>query len=282
MDEIKNEQLQTTVNYIKNRVGEDLPDTAVVLGSGLGNFVEHLTDTTVIPMGDIPGYPRPTVIGHGGKIVFGTVPRNGDPSDTKVCTFQGRIHFYECGDITKVLYPLFVMQALGVKKLLITNAAGGINKQFSAGDLMIIRDQINLTFRRPIPFQAHHSRESATSNPLFDTGLSDLIQKVALDNNINIQNGVYAGVLGPSYETPAEIDMLHRLGADAIGMSTVLETLQASMFGLKVAGISCITNMAAGISTKKLSHDDVTITAARVNKTFIRLLSSLLTDSEWV
>lgn len=282
MDEIKNEQLQTSVSYIKNRVGEDLPDTAVVLGSGLGNFVEHLTDTTVIPMGDIPGYPRPTVIGHGGKIVFGTVPRNGDSSDTKVCTFQGRIHFYECGDITKVLYPVFVMQALGIKKLLITNAAGGINKQFSAGDLMIIRDQINLTFRRPIPIQTHHSRESATSSPLFDTGLSDLIQKVALDNTINIQNGIYAGVLGPSYETPAEIDMLHRLGADAIGMSTVLETLQASMFGIKVAGISCITNMAAGISTEKLSHDDVTITAARVNKTFIRLLSSLLTDPEWV
>jgi len=282
MVEINNEQLQTSVSYIKNRVGEDLPDTAVVLGSGLGNFVEHLTDTTVIPMADIPGYPRPTVIGHGGKIVFGTVSRDDKPTDTKVCTFQGRIHFYECGDITRVLYPVFVMQALKVKKLLITNAAGGINKQFSAGNLMIIRDQINLTFRRPIPLQTHLPRESTTSNPLFDTRLSDLIQKVALDNNINIQNGVYAGVLGPSYETPAEIDMLHRLGADAIGMSTVLETLQASMFGIKVTGISCITNMAAGISTEKLSHDDVTITAARVNKTFIRLLSSLFTDPEWL
>lgn len=282
MVELNNEQLQTSVSYIKNRVGRDLPDTAVVLGSGLGNFVEHLTDATVIPMGDIPGYPRPTVIGHGGKIVFGTFSRNGDPSNTKVCTFQGRIHFYECGDITKVLYPVFVMQELGIKKLLITNAAGGINKQFSAGDLMIIRDQINLTFRRPIPLETHFPGESLTSHPLFDTALSDLIQKVALDNNIKIQNGVYAGVLGPSYETPAEINMLHRLGADAVGMSTVLETVQASMFGIKVAGISCITNMAAGISSEKLSHDDVTITAARVNKIFIKLLSSLVTDPEWV
>jgi purine-nucleoside phosphorylase len=282
MDEINKEQLRTSISYIKNQVGEDLPDTAVVLGSGLGNFVEHLTDTTVIPMGDIPGYPRPTVIGHGGKIVLGTLSTNDKSSNTKVCTFQGRIHFYECGDITKVLYPVFVMQALGIKKLLITNAAGAINKQFSAGDLMIIRDQINLTFRRPISIQTKHIRESSTSNPLFDPGLSDLIQKVAMENSIKIRNGVYAGVLGPSYETPAEIDMLHRLGADAIGMSTVLETLQAGMFGIKVAGISCITNMAAGISIEKLSHDDVTITASRVNKTFIRLLSSLLTDSVWM
>jgi purine-nucleoside phosphorylase len=146
---------------------------------------------------------------------------------------------------------------------------------------MIIRDQVNLTFRRPLVQVTEHPRRSGTSIPLYDPRKSDLIQRIAIENGIKIQNGVYAGVLGPSYETPAEIQMLHRLGADAIGMSTVLETLQAGIFGITIAGISCITNMAAGISTEKLSHDDVTITASRVNETFITLLRSLLTHPEW-
>lgn len=281
MLDLINDQIKNSIDYIRKNYREDFPETAIVLGSGLGNFVEDLTDTVTIPMQDIPGYPRPTVEGHGGKIVIGTIKETDNSSGTRVCTFQGRIHFYECGDITKVLYPVFIMKALGIRKLLITNAAGGINKQFTAGDLMIIRDQINLTFRRPHPVPAKHPREYKTSVPLFDPGLSDLVQQVAIDNNIKVQNGVYAGVLGPSYETPAEIQMLHYIGADAIGMSTVLETLQANLFGIRIAGISCITNMAAGISTEKLSHDDVTITAARVNTIFKSLLRALLTHTDW-
>jgi len=273
--------IKQSSDFIKNQAGSDIPETAVILGSGLGNFVEYLTDTVTIPMGEIPGYPRPTVEGHAGKIVFGTVSDKNNNMSNRACTFQGRIHFYECGDIHKVLHPIYVMNALGVKKLLVTNAAGGINKQFTAGDLMIIRDQINFTFKRPAPVQTTHAREYKTTSPLFDQDLGDLIQRVALENGITMQNGVYAGDLGPSYETPAEIQMLHKLGADAIGMSTVLETTQASMFGMRVTGISCITNMAAGISAEKLSHDDVTKTAARVNETFITLLQSLLTHPDW-
>ncbi len=274
-------QLRESVSYITNLTGEDFPETAVVLGSGLGNFVEDLKDTITIPMHAIPGYPRPTVEGHGGKIVIGTISNITNSNATRICTFQGRIHYYECGEIRKVLYPVFVMNELGIRNLLITNAAGGINKQFTAGDLMIIRDQLNLTFRRPPPVHSGHPREYKTKVPLYDSELSNLIQHVALENGIKIQDGIYAGVLGPSYETPSEIQMLHRLGADAIGMSTVLETLQASIFGIKIAGISCITNMAAGISMEKLSHDDVTITASRVNETFKTLLRSLLTHSDW-
>ncbi len=281
MININSDQLQRSVDYIRQHAGNDFPGTAIVLGSGLGNFAEDLTETVTIPMQKIPGYPRPTVEGHGGKIVIGTITGSEASSGTRVCTFQGRIHFYECGEITKVLYPVFVMDALGIRKLLITNAAGGINKQFTAGDLMIIRDQINLTFRRPRPVFTEHPREYKTTTPLFDSKLSDIIQDVALKNNIKVQNGVYAGVLGPSYETPAEIQMLRLLGADAIGMSTVLETLQSNLFGIRIAGISCITNMAAGISAEKLSHDDVTITAGRVNKTFKSLLRTLLTHPEW-
>ena len=281
MINIPQDQLQKSISYIRDHAGDDIPETGIVLGSGLGNFVEHMTGTVTIPMEDIPGYPRPTVEGHGGKIVIGTVPAKASASDVRVCTFQGRIHYYECGDLNKVLYPVFVMHQLGLKKLLVTNAAGGINKQFSAGDLMVIRDQINLTFRRPHPVQTGHPREYKTDIPLFDEQRSDLIQQVALENGIKLQNGIYAGVLGPSYETPSEIQMLRVLGADAIGMSTVLETAQASMFGMKIAGISCITNMASGIGTEKLSHEDVTITAARVNETFILLLRSLLTHPDW-
>jgi len=273
--------IKQSSDFIKNQAGSDIPETAVILGSGLGNFVEYLTDTVTIPMGEIPGYPRPTVEGHAGKIVFGTVSDKNNNMSNRACTFQGRIHFYECGNINKVLHPICVMNALGVKKLLVTNAAGGINKQFTAGDLMIIRDQINFTFKRPGPVQTNHTREYKTKSPLFDQDLGDLIQRVALENGIKMQNGVYAGDLGPSYETPAEIQMLHKLGADAIGMSTVLETTQASMFGMRLTGISCITNMAAGISAEKLSHDDVTKTAARVNETFITLLQSLLTHPDW-
>lgn len=281
MNEKLKDQIEQSAAFIKDRAGNDIPETAVVLGSGLGNFVEHLTDTVTIPMADIPGYPRPTVEGHAGKIVIGTVTDKSNKRNNRICTFQGRIHFYECGDVHKVLYPVYVMGALGMKKLLVTNAAGGINEQFTAGDLMIIRDQINFTFRRPGPVATSHSREYCTRSPLFDQATGDLIQNVALENGIALQNGVYAGDLGPSYETPAEIQMLQKIGADAIGMSTVLETTQASMSGMRVAGISCITNMAAGISEEKLSHDDVTKTAARVNETFITLLQSLLTHREW-
>jgi purine-nucleoside phosphorylase len=281
MNDIIEAQIQKSVTYIRNLAGNGFPTSAVVLGSGLGNFAEHLTDIISIPMADVPEYPRPTVEGHGGKIVIGTVPGEQGGKATRICTFQGRIHYYECGDLVKVLYPIFVMHRLGIRNLLITNAAGGINQKFSAGDLMIIRDQLNLTFRRPLSHYTEHPRQSGASIPLYDSRKSDLIQMVALENRIKIQNGVYAGVLGPSYETPAEIQMLHLLGADAIGMSTVLETLQAGIFGISIAGISCITNMAAGISTEKLSHDDVTITASRVNETFITLLRSLLTHPEW-
>jgi len=275
------QNVQKSAEYIRNKIGKKPPDTAVVLGSGLGNFVNHLTDTITIPMEDIPEYPKPTVEGHAGKIVVGTVTDEKSSHSTRVCTFQGRTHFYECGDIQKVLYPIYVMNALGVKNLLVTNAAGGINKQFTAGDLMIIRDQINFTFKRPVNTQTQDTREHKNSIPLYDNDMADLIQSAALENKIKIQNGIYAGVIGPSYETPAEIQMLSNLGADAIGMSTVLESTQANLFGMRVAGISCITNMAAGISAEKLSHDDVTITAARVNKTFITLLQSLLTHPEW-
>jgi purine-nucleoside phosphorylase len=278
---IDTSMLRKSAAYIREKAGGSVPKSAVVLGSGLGNFTDQIQNPVTIGMADIPGYPSPTVEGHGGKIVLGTVIDPATAREVSVITFQGRIHYYECGDLTKVLYPIFVMKELGIEILLATNAAGGINKQFKPGDLMIIRDQLNLTFKQPFFIPDHPAVGRSVPASLYDERLIRCIEEAALENRIMLRNGVYVGDLGPSYETPAEIQMMYRMGADAVGMSTVLEILQANLLGIKTAGISCITNYAAGIGNEKLSHEDVTVTAAKVNQTFITLLRALLTHPDW-
>ncbi len=272
-------QIAESVAFIRNAVRGDFPKSAVILGSGLGGFSERLRDVQIIAMDAVPSYPRPTVEGHAGRILIGTLESSGKIGISRnVCIFQGRTHFYECGTVEQVAYPIYVMNKLGIENLLITNAAGGINKAFKPGDLMVIRDQINLTFRHIF---APGTIERSVRSELYDHKKCSLIIECGHDRKVELQQGVYGGVLGPSYETAAEIRMLRSMGADAVGMSTVLEVLQANFFDMRIAGISCITNYAAGIGEEKLSHQDVTRTAAKVNEKFITLLKSVLTHPGW-
>jgi purine-nucleoside phosphorylase len=242
------------------------PQIAVILGSGLGDFGDTLPERTEISTADIPHYPRSSVEGHKGRLVFAAL------SGIPILTFQGRIHFYETNDLEPVLYPVHVAHQLGIKTLLVTNAAGGINRSFNAGDLMIITDQINLTLARPLGIQSRRP----SHQPIYTPSLIEHADAAGVASGIVLRRGVYAGLKGPSYETAAEIEMLTRLGADAVGMSTVFETSLAASLGMEVLGISCITNLATGISDSKLSHEEVTEVGSRVKVKFSRLLVEII------
>jgi len=250
-----------SAGYIAARSGLK-PRAAVILGSGLGEFAEILEDSVSIDTAVIPHYPQLSVEGHKGRIVIGNL------LGTPLLVFQGRVHFYETGILDPVLFPIIVARELGVETLLITNAAGGINPSFRAGDLMLITDQINLTFEAP-PLAQHTAAERL---PLYDARLRGTIERAARRQKITIRKGVYCGVTGPSYETAAEIRMIRKIGGDAVGMSTVNEVTCASRLGMAVAGISCITNLSTGITDERLSHAEVTVVADRVKHTFTKLL----------
>ncbi len=244
------------------------PRVAIILGSGLGDFADSLPERTTISTEDIPHYPRSSVEGHKGKLVFAAL------DEVPILAFQGRIHFYETNDLRPVLYPIYLAHDLGIEFLIVTNAAGGINRTFNAGDLMIITDQINLTFARLVANRA----ERSVARSIYTHSLISLAEDVAVANRIAVRRGVYVGLKGPSYETAAEIEMLRRLGADAVGMSTVFETSLAASLGMRVLGISCITNLATGISGNRLSHEEVTEVGRRVRETFARLLTAIVTE----
>ncbi|MEK7262936.1 MAG: purine-nucleoside phosphorylase [Bacteroidota bacterium] len=267
--------IEQSVSFIKKQTTL-LPKIAVVLGSGLGDFAENLSHKKIIDTHDIPNYPLSTVEGHKGKLIF------GKQNSVSLLAFQGRVHFYESGNIEKTLYPIHVAHLLGIKTLLVTNAAGGINKNFSAGDLMLIADQINLTFQNPLFANTLLSAEKinirATSHPFYDNSLCSIAEKIALQEKIKLQKGVYVGVTGPTYETASEIQMFKKMGADAVGMSTVNEVALANYYGMKVVGFSCITNLATGISPTKLSHEEVTETGNRVKKIFAKLISTFIQE----
>jgi purine-nucleoside phosphorylase len=254
--------LAGTVRYIRSRT-KLRPAVGVVLGSGLGDFADSLADAVSIPTTAIPHYPHSTVVGHRGRLVFGAVGR------LPVLVFQGRVHYYETGTIETVLYPIRVAHALGIRTLLVTNAAGGIRTTFAPGDLMLIEDQINLTFENPVTDGPRRAPRTAC----YDDAFQRLIRETAKKARIPLKRGVYLGLKGPSYETAAEIRMARALGADAVGMSTVNEVSLAASLGMKVAGISCITNLATGILKTKLSHDEVTDVANMVTTRFTRLLT---------
>jgi len=260
-----NSNLLESTQYI-NSITRIKPKIAVILGSGLGDFVEIIKNRISINTREIPKYPISTVVGHKGKIIFGKIDK------IPVMIFQGRIHFYETGNLEKILYPIYIAKEFGVKILVVTNAAGGINRHYKPGDLMLITDQINLTFENPLKFIPKQSYNTS----LYDPNLISIALKVAKSNRILLQQGVYCGVKGPSYETAAEIEMFRRIGADAVGMSTVNEVLLANALGIRVLGISCITNMSTGILPQKLSHNEVTEVAKLVNYTFSLLLTECI------
>lgn len=256
---------ESAAAVVRNRVGArfPIPIAGLVLGSGLGGLASRMANPTVIPFADIPGFPRATVAGHAGTLVAGTL--NGRP----VIALAGRFHMYEGHDATLAGFPMRVMHALGARTLFVSNAAGGIRRTFRAGDLMLIRDHLNLMFRSPLvgALQPGDKRFPDMSAP-YDEELAAQLREHALVLETPLQEGVYGGLLGPSYETPAEVRMLGLLGVDAVGMSTVPEVIVARALGMRVAGISCITNLASGISPHRLSHAEVLETTARTARRF--------------
>jgi purine-nucleoside phosphorylase len=257
-----------SVRFLRSRLPAP-PDIALVLGSGLGDYAESLPHRLIFPSGGIPSYPRSTVPGHKGQIVFAEL------GGRNLIVFQGRIHLYECNDLSMVLFPIAVAAELGAGTLVVTNAAGGINRRFAAGDLMLITDQIDLTLQAPgLPGDRGGKRD------MYDTGLAEHASRHAAVQGLPLRRGVYAAVKGPSYETAAEVEMIHRLGGDAVGMSTVNEVAFASALGMRVLGISCITNKATGIGLSKLNHEEVTEVATRVKMHFANLLTDCVSDMD--
>ncbi len=245
------------------------PDVALVLGSGLGGFAENIRVETEVSYSDIPGFPVSTVPGHAGKFIFGYL------GDKKIVCMKGRVHFYEGYDISDVVLPARLMKLLGAKILFLTNAAGGLGDGFAAGDLMLITDHISAF--APNPLIGANIDELGPRFPdmssVYKKDLQDVIKSVAKENGIDLKEGVYCQMTGPSFESPAEIRMLKTLGVSAVGMSTVNEAIAANHMGLRVCGVSCISNLAAGIGDSALSHEEVQEAADKAAPLFTRLVS---------
>ena len=266
-----NFKYKALLDYLKNEA-PFVPDISIILGSGLGDFAEQLKIHKSISTSDIPGYPQSTVVGHKGKIHF------AEYENKKIILFQGRIHFYEGYNINECILPVFISHKLGTIKLLLTNAAGGINKNFSPGDLMLTTSLNGMLIKKELTDLIGLTNQAGKNNfvNLPDREFNNIIKKSAESEKINIKEGVYFYTKGPTYETPAEIRFFAKYGADAVGMSTVHEAVYSSYLGMKTAAISCITNFASGISDQKLSHSEVTETADRVKNTFARLVKAVI------
>lgn len=247
------------------------PKVALVLGSGLGYLVEEVQNPTVIPTSTIPGYPVSTVSGHAGNLVLGML------EGENVLFFQGRIHYYEGYSLTEVVTPVLVAHFAGCRRLILTNSAGGLNPHFSPGDLMLITDHINLMFANPLigPVAPDEIRFPDMSEP-YDSDWIKEAEKIALELHIPIRKGTYVGVTGPNYETRSEVKFLQKIGGDAVGMSTVPENIVAVQKGMKVLGISCISNLAAGLSSAPLSHEEVKQTAENMKEIFGALIKAII------
>jgi purine-nucleoside phosphorylase len=245
------------------------PTIAVVLGSGLGGFASQLDTPVAVPFSEIPHFAQPTAIGHTGRLVIGTL--DGVP----VAVMQGRLHAYEGYSAEEVTFPVRALGRWGIRTLILTNAAGGIRESYEQGQLVLISDHINLTGRSPVigPNDDRFGLRFFDMSEAYSLDLRRIAQAAALEEDFVLDEGVYIGLLGPSFETPAEIRAFRTLGADLVGMSTVLETIVARHMGIEVLGISCVTNMAAGIQIEPLSHIEVLETGKRVEATLARLLT---------
>lgn len=265
------DQVQSAAERIRSK-SKTFPATAVVLGSGLGDFASSLDRATSIPYGEIPNWPASNVVGHEGRMVIGDVARR------PIAVLSGRAHLYEGHDLRTVTFATRVLGALGVKTLILTNAAGGINSKFVPGNLMVIDDHINLLGSSPLtgPNDDRFGVRFPDLTHVYSPRLRHLADEAAAAQGLILRHGVYAACHGPSYETPAEVRYLRTIGADAVGMSTVPEAIVARHMGIEVLGISCITNFAAGVLPQPLNHDEVLETAKRVRDTFIALLKGVI------
>ena len=256
---------------IRARWGEDAR-IALVLGSGLGAFADDLQDSIALPYSDIPGFARSTVEGHAGRLVMGKI------GDVPVIAMQGRFHYYEGYSLDDVVFPIRVLGLMGVKSLVLTNAAGGINIALDQGALMIINDHLNLMGINPLrgPNDERLGSRFPDMSEVYSRDYQEIAVEEARKMNLELRRGIYAGLTGPSYETPAEVRLLRTIGADAVGMSTVPEAIVARHMGIKVLGISCITNMAAGVIGEPINHHEVIEIGQRVHDTFKELLCRVI------
>lgn len=263
--------MPTAVEYIRSRTNA-APRVAVVLGSGLGAFADELADSTDIPYSEIPQWPASTAVGHAGKLVFGHL------DGMEVAVMAGRSHLYEGYTPAQVTMGVRTLRRLGVQSIVFTNAAGGINLSFSQGALVLISDHINLQGMNPLigPNDAEAGPRFPDMSDAYSPAYRAIAHDVANTLGIKLAEGVYAAVTGPSFETPAEIRYLRTIGADLVGMSTVLETIVANHMGMRVLAISCVTNMAAGILPQKINHEEVLEAGRKVRDTLVRFLKALL------
>lgn len=266
------EKLQGCLKSVREKT-DFVPEVALILGSGLGEYAEEIEVSAVIDYKDIQGFPVSTVAGHKGRFIFGYVNK------VPVVIMQGRVHYYEGYPMTDVVLPTRLMGLMGAKVLFLTNAAGGVNKEFAAGDFMMLTDHIASFI--PSPLIGTNLDELGPRFPdmsdVYRKELQQIIRETAAEENIPLKDGVYMQLSGPAYESPAEVRMCRILGADAVGMSTACEALAANHMGMKVCGISCITNMACGITEQPLSHAEVQETADRVAPLFKRLITASIT-----
>lgn len=248
------------------------PKIGLILGSGLGIVADHIENPVKIKYDEIPNFPVSTVEGHVGQFVAGTL------MGKEVIAMQGRFHFYEGYSMQEVTFPIRVLKAIGVEHLILTNAAGGVNPKFSGGTLMLINDHINITGPNPLigPNIAEFGPRFPDASNVYDKAFNERVLSEAQVMGIELEQGVYFYFTGPAYETPAEVRLAGILGGDAVGMSTAPEAIVAAHMGLKVTGISCITNMAAGIQKTALNHEEVVETANRVQSTFIKLVNRII------
>ena len=265
------ERAQEAARIIRARTDAEAT-IAIVLGSGLGAFAQGLAEATAIPYEDIPGFARSTVEGHAGRLVIGKA------GEVTVAAMQGRFHFYEGYSLKEVTFPIRVLKLMGVKTLLLTNAAGTLNTEFTPGSLMVISDHLNLIGDNPL--RGENDERFGPRFPDLTSVYARRLQDLVIDEGkalgVEVRRGIYAALSGPSYETPAEIHMMRSLGADAVGMSTVPEAIVARHMDMQVVGISCITNLAAGVSDEPIDHSDVMAVGERVRESFSELLQRIV------
>ena len=262
------------VSGIRKRSGFEAPSTGLILGSGLGGLAKSIDHSIRIPFAEIPGFPAATVAGHDGALIIGAL------RGRRVAALSGRFHMYEGHSAALAGFPVRVLWALGARDLFVSNAAGGISPRLAVGDLMMITDHLNLMGTNPLVGAAQEGEvRFPDMTDAYDPRLRHALRTTAEKLGITLREGVYAGLLGPTYETPAEVKMLRSLGADAVGMSTVPEVIVARAIGMRVAGVSCITNAAAGVTGAALSHAEVLETTARVSQKFEALVTEFLSQT---
>lgn len=263
--------VKETKDFLESKLAGFKPEVALIVGSGLGGIAKDIAKPIVISYTDIPHFPKPTVAGHAGQMIF------GDLAGKKLMVLSGRFHYYEGRTLAEIVFPVHVADALNVKVLIVTNAAGGVNPQFNPGDLMIIEDHINLMGVNPLLGTADNGAvKFLDMNQAYSTRLREKLENAAEKLQLMVRRGVYLATTGPNYETPAEVKAFAWLGADAVGMSTVPEVIIARYHNIEVAGISCIANLAAGITNKKLSHEDVLAISNTTQDKLGRLLTEFV------